>query len=187
MSIITVTLSICNFSTCFLAQNCWESRDASFYTNVRSWGQFFEKLWRKQICHTNLRVICDLLLTHHPQSTISKIIWPTPGLTFVMTILDFNQPYWLNSPVCDTSTAVYTTARSAPLGKGLSNRPGKIHNNEKETAFLSWEGSLYKYTVWVWTFQGSTAFENIWTPFGVNLAFVYSTGGLRQEGLFECL
>ena len=26
-----------------------------------------------------------------------------------MTILDFNQPYWLNSPVCDTSTAVYTS------------------------------------------------------------------------------
>ena len=39
------------------------------------------------------------------------------------------------------------TARAAPLGKGLSNRPGKIYNNEKETVFLSWQGSFYKYTV----------------------------------------
>ena len=34
------------------------------------------------------------------------------------------------------------SARSTALGKGLSNIPSKIHNNEKETGFLSWQGTM---------------------------------------------
>jgi hypothetical protein len=36
---------------------------------------FLKKLWRKQICHTILLVICYLLVTHHPPS----------GFVFVIT------------------------------------------------------------------------------------------------------
>jgi hypothetical protein len=32
-------------------------------------------------------VICDLLVTHHPQSTISKNIWATSGFVFIITFL----------------------------------------------------------------------------------------------------
>ena len=46
---------------------------------------FLKKLWRKQICHTLLLVICDLLVTHHPPSTISKIMPATSGFVFVIT------------------------------------------------------------------------------------------------------
>ena len=65
--------------------------------------------------------------------------------------------------------ATGVTARSVPPGKGLSNRSGKIHRNEKETVFLSWQGSFYEYTVCGWTFKGSTVFESMWTPFSVNV------------------
>jgi hypothetical protein len=34
---------------------------------------------------TDMVVICDLLVTHRPPSTISKIIWATPGFVFVIT------------------------------------------------------------------------------------------------------
>ena len=38
-----------NFTTRFLVQNCWELWDASFYTNFRSWGQFFWKVMTKTV------------------------------------------------------------------------------------------------------------------------------------------
>ena len=66
----------------------------------------------------------------------------------------------------------FRSARSVPPGKGLSNRSGKIHRNEKETVFLSWQGSFYEYTVCVWTFNGSTVFESMWTPLSVNVILI---------------
>jgi hypothetical protein len=43
----------------------------------------------KHICHTALLVICDLVVTHHPPSTISKLMRATCGLVFDTTFSQF--------------------------------------------------------------------------------------------------
>ena len=42
--------------------------------------------------HYHRLVISDLLVTHHPPSTISKIIWATSGFVFVITFLKIYFP-----------------------------------------------------------------------------------------------
>jgi hypothetical protein len=39
--------------------------------------------------HTKLLIICDLLATHHPPSTIPKLVWAMCGFVFGVTFSKF--------------------------------------------------------------------------------------------------
>jgi hypothetical protein len=91
---IVITSPIFHFRAWFLAQIV-ENRETRLSRLVLGPGDnFLRKLWRKQICHTNLLVICDLRVTHHPQSTISKIMRATSGFVFVITFSGSKLKIW---------------------------------------------------------------------------------------------